>query len=259
MSKKQIDQLKSRVQTLENSTHGLVGDIAELKLLAYGEQVVKENFTTDLDAVKSQVTKLLKETDLPDWAEWVIAQRSGYICVNENEPCISCHAWHDDKIGNARAVGILNLNGADWSKCIWKISDLIGEVKTKPDWENLLTETDINIVFPANMEMKQDKYLTTYLNRIIHERIKPLLDEIEFYKKLSKERVSQIHEARKRIAELEKEYNLLQTDFELFKFMENIVWYSEDKMHSSSTETMYRYIRLLAYKHTKNALVDIKR
>lgn len=76
-----------------------------------------------LESVKQQVTQLLKEADLPDKAVWVSVDWDGVIWYQKLKPKAVRHEWV--LISEGDRIGKVNLNGADWVRCCWKISDLL--------------------------------------------------------------------------------------------------------------------------------------
>jgi cell division septum initiation protein DivIVA len=197
------------------------------------------SISIDAESVKAQVTKLLKQSDLPDMAVWVAVDANTKTWVySSNKPTFSASSssiWKNNK--SARPLGYVDLNGVDWKQCCWKISDLLATqdqpnledlsaIKTMQgypnqaptsDWENLLSVDDIKIIFPVNMDGDKDRYLINYLNRLIYQQLKPLLDEVANYKESHDALLSSNKHLQNRIAELESKSKVSKRNYDVCK------------------------------------------
>lgn len=161
MNQEKINQIEERLTKLEElipkSTSGYSQVVGRIKQPSYTITSSNLDFgdlksinTDPLESVKQQVTELLKQTDLPDWAEYVSVDSDGEVWYYKfkSETLIDEWCFKGDAEDYVEDV---DLNGADWKQCCWKISDLL---ETKSDKSN--------IEFAPQSLLEQYKYRMKY-------------------------------------------------------------------------------------------------
>ena len=235
LNSESINVQSNRIDSLTNRIEALEHHIVEPNKMIEDETLVKKNaknLNSDdakLSEVKQQVIELLNKTELPDWAVWIAVDENGKTWVYKKlKPfiykTIFVTIWKNGM--NAKHLDYINLNGADWTKCLWMISDLLNKQNQpksdedlsqnkgneQPDLENLLSVGDLEEIKRSaikasfkseNINLTSNNIQIDLLNKLINKRIKPLLDSYKLCKIERDNYYDELHEARQRIAQLE--------------------------------------------------------
>jgi hypothetical protein len=205
--------IKERIKILERDILLLINGKANVGWVQHLEDRVKalENKaksagiqTNPIEAVKQQVIEHLKRFDIPDWAFGAAVDKNGQVWVYRNKkmynnlPSLKC-AFDPADAYSINIGGNIPLHNVNWRLCFWPVADLLGPrqedtEKSTQDWENLLSINNvlkIDLGYPTSSLHK--------LNAIIHELIKPLLDENKDLRKKVESLTDSRRDLRKRV------------------------------------------------------------
>jgi hypothetical protein len=130
-NKERIALLEKRIEDLEKNaqpTQVLLHKDGSVTVYPNSDITRSYHEMNPLETVKLQVIELLKRINIPQWAIWVAVDKDSEFWVYDGDkPTFAFTTWQTESLHNMQINGKINLNGADWTKCCWRISDLLNE------------------------------------------------------------------------------------------------------------------------------------